>query len=196
MPETIRTANERLRSRPWRGGFLVAFVTPIRRIVPTAMARAEMRLGSTGVDAVRHAVAALRTQEITALTLILALIGFAFLATLVVLRTRRTADRLETDSRDEIGSLQAEIYRFKALLLSEPQVLVTWAAAAEQPEILGDTAMVAPAGVPERALAFGTWLAPAAAHRMEEAVDTLRRGGRGFVIWVTSRNRGPSGGEG
>jgi signal transduction histidine kinase len=196
MPETIRTANERLRSRPWRGGFLVAVVTAILSIVLTTMARAEMRLGATAVDVVRRTVAALRAQEITALTLILALIGITLLATLVLLRTRRIADRFETDSRDEIGSLQAEIDRFKALLLSEPQVLVTWAAAAQQPEILGDIAMVTPAGVPERVLAFGTWLDPIAAHRMEEAVDTLRRDGRGFVMTLTSRSGRPIEAEG
>src|SRR4249919_3676776 len=196
MPETIRTANERLRSRPWRGGFLVAVVTVIFSIVLTTMARAEMRLGATAVDVVRRTVAALRAQEITALTLILALIGITLLATLVLLRTRRIADRFETDSRDEIGSLQAEIDRYKALLLSEPQVLVTWAAAAQQPEILGDIAMVTPAGVPERVLAFGTWLDPTAAHRMEEAVDTLRRDGRGFVMTLTSRSGRPIEAEG
>jgi len=56
MPETIRTANERLRSRPWRGGFLVAVVTVIFSIVLTTMARAEMRLGATAVDVVRRTV--------------------------------------------------------------------------------------------------------------------------------------------
>ena len=96
----------------------------------------------------------------------------------------RAPDCLPRRSRlrdDEIGALQAEVDRLKALLLSEPQVLVSWAAAAEQPEILGDTAIIAPGSAAERVLAFGTWLEAAAAHRMEQAVDTLRREGRGFV---------------
>ena len=92
--------------------------------------------------------------------------------------------------------MQAEIDRLKALLLSEPQVLVTWAAAAEQPEILGDTGIIAPGSVPERILAFGTWLEPAAAQRMEAAVDGLRSEGRGFVMTLTTRAGHPVEAEG
>ena len=92
--------------------------------------------------------------------------------------------------------MQAEVDLLKALLLSEPQVLVTWAAAAEQPEILGEIDMVAPGGIAERVLAFGTWLEPAAAHRMEQAVDILRRDGRGFVMTLTTRTGRPVEAEG
>ena len=92
--------------------------------------------------------------------------------------------------------MQAEVDLLKALLLSEPQVLVTWAAAAEQPEILGEINIVAPGGIAERVLAFGTWLEPAAAHRMEQAVDILRRDGRGFVMTLTTRTGRPVEAEG
>ena len=195
MPETIRTANERLRSRPWRGGFLAAFVIANLVTASGSAARAEVRLGATAVDAVHHAIATLRGQEITLLTLVLALIGLALFATVVLFRARRVADRAETTAHDEIVALQADADRLKALLLSEPQILVTWAAAAERPEILGDTAIVS-LGPPERVLAFGTWLEPIAAHRIEQAVDTLRRDGRGFVLAFTSRSGRPIEAEG
>jgi signal transduction histidine kinase len=81
-------------------------------------------------------------------------------------------------------------------LLSEPQVLVSWTADSGHPEILGDSALVAPGGIPERVLAFGTWLEPAAAHRIEQAVDTLRRDGRGFVLAFTTRAGRPIEAEG
>ena len=196
MPETIRTANERLRSRPWRRGVLAAFVTAIFSLVLGTTARAEVHFGATAIDAVRRAVTALRGQEISVLTLILALLSIAMFATVLLFRGRRATDRFETESRDEISALQAEVDRLKALLLSEPQVLVTWVAAAEHPEILGEIAMVAPAGIAERVLAFGTWLEPAAAHRMEQAVDTLRRDGRGFVMTLTTRTGRPIEAEG
>ena len=196
MPETIRTANERLRSRPWRGGFLVAFVTVNLFLLPGSTAHADVRFGATVVDAIHRAIAVLRGKEITLLTLILALLGLALFASVVLLRVRRAGDRIETETRDEIGALQAETDRLKALLLSEPQILVTWAAAAEQPEILGDIAMVAPGGVPERVLAFGIWLEAAAARRMEQAVDILRRDGRGFVMTLTTRVGRPIEAEG
>src|SRR5437868_10098860 len=126
MPETIRTANGRLRSRAWRGGFLAAFVTVNLLIVPGPAAHAEVGFGAGAADAVHRALAALRGQEVTLLTLVLALLGLGLLATVGILRARRVADRLETDARDEISALQTEADRFKALLLSEPQVLVTW----------------------------------------------------------------------
>src|SRR5262249_35868363 len=86
--------------------------------------------------------------------------------------------------------------RLRALLLSEPQVLVTWVAASEQPEIIGDASIVTTGSGSERVLAFGTWLEPAAARRMEQAVDALRRDGRGFVITLTTRAARPVEAEG
>ena len=196
MPETIRTANERLRSRPWRDGFLAAFVAANLSVLPNTSALADVHFGATTVDVVHRAVAMLRGQQINALTLILASIGLILLASLFLLRTHRNASRAQASSHDEAIALQSEVDRFKALLLSEPQVLVTWAAAAEQPEILGDVGIIAPGSVPERILAFGTWLEPAAAHRMEAAVDVLRSEGRGFVMTLTTRAGHPVEAEG
>ena len=196
MPESIRAANERLRSRPWRGGFLAAFVLASLLNLCSAPVRAETKLGATLGGTVHRALAALREQEITALTLVLALLGFILLTIVVVFRIRRNADRAEIDARDEVASLRADVDRLKALLLSEPQVLVTWPAASEQPEIIGDTAMLVPAATRERVLAFGTWLEAPAAQRMEQAVDTLRSNGRGFAMNVTSRSGRPVEAEG
>jgi hypothetical protein len=143
-----------------------------------------------------HRTAAVLGQETTALMLTIGLLCFAVFVTVVLLRTRKTADRIETESRDEATALQADIDRLKALLLSEPQVLVSWAAASEEPDILGDAALIAPGAVPERVLAFGSWLEPAEAQRMEQAVDTLRSHGRGFVMTLTTRAGRPVEAEG
>ena len=80
MPETIRTANERLRSRPWRDGFLAAFVAANLSMVPDTSAHADVHFGTTTVDAVHRGIAMLRGQQINALTLVLAFIGFVLLA--------------------------------------------------------------------------------------------------------------------
>ena len=108
------------------------------------------------------------------------------LATVVLLRTRARAERAESAARDQAMALNAEIDRLKALLLSEPQVLVAWAAADDRPDIFGDTTIIVPGNVAERVLAFGSWLEPAAAQRMQHAVDTLRGDGRGFVMTLTT----------
>ncbi|MGA9513969.1 MAG: ATP-binding protein [Pseudolabrys sp.] len=196
MPETIRTASERLRSRSWRGGFLAAFVMANLFILPGSPAHADVRPGATAVDVIHRTIASLRGQEITLLTFFLALLALSLFASVAFVRARKAAERLETGARDEIVALQAETDRLKSLLLSESQILVTWAAASEEPEVLGDIAMVAPGGVPERVLAFGTWLEPVTAHRMEQAVDALRRDGRGFVMTLTTRAGCPMEAEG
>ncbi|MGC1875015.1 MAG: PAS-domain containing protein [Pseudolabrys sp.] len=196
MPETIRTASERLRSRSWRGGFLAAFVMANLFILPGSPAHADVRPGATAVDVIHRTIASLRGQEITLLTFFLALLALSLFASVAFVRDRKAAERLETGARDEIVALQAETDRLKSLLLSESQILVTWAAASEEPEVLGDIAMVAPGGVPERVLAFGTWLEPVTAHRMEQAVDALRRDGRGFVMTLTTRAGCPMEAEG
>src|SRR5262249_45614437 len=47
--------------------------------------------------------------------------------------------------------------------------------------------LTAPGSVPERVLAFGTWLEPVTAGRLEQAVGAVRRDGRGFVMTLTTR---------
>ena len=165
-------------------------------ILPGSPAHADVRPGATAVDVIHRTIASLRGQEITFLTFFLALLALSLFASVAFVRDRKAAERLETGARDEIVALQAETDRLKSLLLSESQILVTWAAASEEPEVLGDIAMVAPGGVPERVLAFGTWLEPVTAHRMEQAVDALRRDGRGFVMTLTTRAGRPMEAEG
>ncbi|HEY4981706.1 MAG TPA: PAS-domain containing protein [Pseudolabrys sp.] len=196
MPEKIRTANERLRSRPRRGEFFAAFVLAHLSFALGTPARADAGLALGVVDALHRAVTALGRQEIATLTLTLGLLCFAVLATIVLVRTRKAAERVETVARDEVMALHTEIDRLKTLLLSEPQVLVEWSAATDEPEILGDTGIVMPGGVPGRVLAFGSWLEPAAAQRMEHAVETLRSDGRGFVMTLTTTTKCPIEAEG
>src|SRR5262249_16154189 len=71
-------------------------------------------------------------------------------------------------------------------LLSEPQIVVSWDAAGHDPEILGDTTLVTSAAVPQRALAFGSWLEPDKAQAMERAVDKLRGSGEAFSMSLMS----------
>jgi signal transduction histidine kinase len=187
MPETIRTANERLRSRPRRGGFLAALVSASLSSALATPAFSEPGLADG--FAVTH-------EQRGALTLTLGLIFFAMLAVVVLLRTRRTAAALASAAQDENMALRAEVDRLKTLLLSQPQVLVAWAAGSDQPEIFGDTGIVVSGAVPERVLAFGAWLEPAAAQRMERAVETLRGEGRGFVMTLTTSAGRPLEAEG
>ena len=192
MPETIRAANERLRSRPRRGGLQVAFLIASFCWVTVAHADAD----SGVADTIDTTITALGQPQLANLTLTLGLLIFAVLATIALLRTRKTADRAQTASRDQAMERNAEIDRLKTLLLSEPQVLVAWAAATDETDILGDTGLIVGDHQPERVLAFGAWLEPAAAQRMEHAVETLRGEGRGFVMTLTTTAGRPIEAEG
>src|SRR5262249_60247281 len=75
---------------------------------------------------------------------------------------------------------KAAIDRAYALFLSEPQILVAWPAAADEPEIIGDPTLVSPADA--SVLAFATWLEADAARDMEHAVDALRARGVSFAM--------------
>jgi len=151
---------------------------------------------SRALDALTADVMASGHERVATLTLTLGLLIFGVLAIIVLLRTRRSAGNAANLTRDEVGALNAERDRLKTLLMAEPQVLVSWAAGADVPEILGDTDLIVPGGAQQRVLAFGAWLDAAQAQQMEQAVETLRADGRGFVKTVTTRAGTPVEAEG
>ena len=189
MPETIRTANERLRSRPRRGGHLAAFFFATFCFALGTPAHAATGL----VEAWRRGDArATRRAHFDARPCSASRCS----PPSCCCARGRTADAQESAAQDEAATLRAEIERLKALLLAEPQVLVAWAAGSDQPEIFGDTGIVVPGALPENVLAFGAWLEPAAAQRMQHAVDTLRNEGRGFTMTLTTSAGRPLEAEG
>jgi signal transduction histidine kinase len=129
-------------------------------------------------------------QEITALTLALAVLGFSVVAAILLMRTRLGAARIEARLRADIQGLQVEADRFRALLFAEPQVLISWAAGDVRPQISGDISLLISKETqnlsPQRILAFGTWLPPEPALQIDHAVDALRDAGQGFVLNLTT----------
>jgi signal transduction histidine kinase len=134
----------------------------------------------------------LNRQEFAVLTTALALLGFSVVAAILLMRTRVRAAGSEARLRADIGELQDQADRFRALLFAEPQVLISWAAGDHRPEITGDTALLMPQDSvqyqPQRILAFGTWLPPEPARQIDHAVDALREAGEGFLLNLTTSN--------
>src|SRR5262249_60884976 len=87
-------------------------------------------------------------------------------------------------ARGEALASKPAIDRAYALLLSEPQILVVWPAAADEPEIIGDPGLVTAthAGV----LEFGAWLEPDTARDMDQSVDALRTHGVSFAKTIAT----------
>ena len=134
----------------------------------------------------------LSRQDLTALAMALGVLGFSVVAAILLMRTRVRAATNEQRLRAEIRELQTEADRFRALLFAEPQVLISWGAGEDRPQISGDISLLMPqdATQPRRILAFGTWLPPEPALQMDHAVDALRNAGEGFLLnVVTSAGR-------
>jgi signal transduction histidine kinase len=177
--------HETLLGTRWRGFCAAAGVALSALLVSGPGHAAETADRISNFDARAAALPALDRPEIAALALTLGVLCFAVVAAVLLVRTRTRLAEVEASARDEALASKAAVDRAYALLLSEPQVLVSWAAA-DQPDIIGDPTLVTSADAPERVLAFGTWLEPDAARDMERAVDALRARGVGFAMTVTT----------
>ena len=199
MPDVIRTTVEswgtvlpKARSRAssaLASGFRTAIVVFASALPTSDLARAD-DAGTTQAlstfDALISAFALLDRHEIAGLALTLGVVCFAVVTAILLVRTRNRLTEVEASARDESVAAKAAIDRAYALLLSEPQILVAWTAAADEPEIMGDPTLVTSADAPHRVLAFGTWLEPAAASAMERSVDALRARGVSFAMTLTT----------
>ena len=140
----------------------------------------------SALNAFFSAFALLDRHEIAGLALTLGILCFAVVTAILLVRTRARLAEVEASAHDETVASKAAIDRAYALLLSEPQILVAWAAAADEAEIIGDPTLVTTADAPHRVLAFGTWLDPDAAREMERSVDALRARGVSFAMTKTT----------
>jgi signal transduction histidine kinase len=139
----------------------------------------------------QHAVSTLfefNHQEVAVLTTALSLLGFSVLAAILLMRNRVRAARAEAKLRADIADLQAQADSYRALLFAEPQVLISWEAGGHRPKISGDIALFLQQDSPQRILAFGTWLPPEPALKMDHAVDALRETGEAFLLNLATAN--------
>jgi signal transduction histidine kinase len=141
------------------------------------------------------ALSELDQGSMAAMTVALGVLGFSVVAAILLMRTRIRAAANEARLKSDIQTLQAEADRYRALLFAEPQVLISWAAGDDRPQISGDVALLMPQDArfhpPQRILAFGTWLPPEPALQMDHAVDALREAGEGFLLNLTAANGRP-----
>ncbi|MBS0532217.1 MAG: PAS-domain containing protein [Proteobacteria bacterium] len=169
-----------------RGGIAGASAAGLIAISPAS---------ATEPDFPEHLVqtfANLGRQDLAALAMALGVLGFSVVAAILLMRTRIRAAASEKRLRADIRDLQAESDRFRALLFAEPQVLISWGAGENRPQIGGDISLLMPQdpNQAQRILAFGTWLPPEPALQMDHAVDALRDAGEGFLLnLVTSAGR-------
>ncbi len=139
------------------------------------------------IGAYVSAVSQLDSHEIAALALTLGILCFAVVTAILLVRTRRRLAETEAAARDQALTLRARADRANALLQSEPQVVIAWSTTDEEPEIIGDPALVTDMTAPDHVLVFASWLDPEQAHVIESAVEALRARGVGFATMLTTQ---------
>jgi signal transduction histidine kinase len=182
MPETIRTKIGNLSAHPRLSGFAIIAALPALLSPARAENLDEISIGR----AYLQAFARLEPHEIAALTLVLGIIVFAVTTAILLVRTRARAATTETAARVEIASLQSDIDRLAALLMSDPQVLVVWTPGTAEPEVIGEPGVIAPALAPHQMLAFAAWVDADKVRELEDAIDKLRAHGDGFSLLLTT----------
>lgn len=178
MPDASRETGGKLRAHPQRGGFLASLTAAMALAPSIASAGNDMSFAAIYLDA----IPLLNPLEMAALAVALGALVFGVTSAILLMRMRTRATTTETDLSDDIIAIRAERDRVNTLLLTEPQILVTWAATGGEPSILGDTTLITSTALPERVLAFGSWLEPDKAQAMDRAVDALRNNGEAFSM--------------
>src|SRR5262249_3337748 len=161
MPDSIRTTGGSLRARPLHERLCASIAAALYLIDPVlGPSQAYAATGEPGsvLDSLLNIQ--IDRPELIAVALTLAIPCFAVATSIMLVRTSRRLAETEASARDGIMAARAEADRVNALLRSDPQVLVAWAAAVDKPEVIGDTALVTGDSSSHRLLAFSAWLAP------------------------------------
>ncbi|MCK0197076.1 PAS-domain containing protein [Ancylobacter sp. 6x-1] len=166
-------------ARPFRRALLAS--ASLASLLATAGTAMAVPLAGPFGDAAR-ALGQLDRGEVTGLAFMAGLLAFATTTAIVHLRFRRFANAREAEAHADISRLEAQLAESRALLLTEPQVIVVWREPAGAPEILGPAVTLTGSAAPLRLLAFGSWLAPGSASAIDHAVDDLRRAGIAFTL--------------
>jgi signal transduction histidine kinase len=159
------------------------------RVLAVALATSVLSTTSRAAAAESFAGALARVpwHEIAALALVLGIALFAVVSAVVALRTRARAAVERAAFRSEIDALRASAGEARTLLLSEAQVLIIWPADGSAPDLIGDTALLAPEDPPAQFVEFDTWLAPDSATAINNAVAAFRANGEGFSTTIATR---------
>src|SRR5215470_2865717 len=192
MPDSIRMTGGSLRAQPPHDRLCASIVAApylFGQILQASPAYAATGEPGSALDSLL--TIQIDRPELIALALTLGILCFAVVTSIMLVRTSRRLAETEAAAQDVIMAARAEADRVNALLRADPQVLVAWAAAADKPEIIGDTALVTGDNASHRLLNFGAWLAPDEARTMERLVARLRSRGEGFATTVRTRNDRP-----
>lgn len=128
------------------------------------------------------------TVDVIQCAVVAGIMGSAFLSAIWLIRERGRVARENMALRGKIGELNAALQRSEALLNLKDQRIIAWTPAAKKPDLIGS--LPSGSGAPDERgafLAFGRWLAPRSATRLENAIAGLRDGSAPFDLVVETQ---------
>ncbi|MGN6766193.1 MAG: ATP-binding protein [Rhizobiaceae bacterium] len=129
------------------------------------------------------------TVDVIQFAVFVGILGSAFLSAIWLIRERGRIAQENQTLRGRIAELNALLQRSEALLNLKDQRIVAWGSGAKKPDLIG--ALPVGSGAPEERsafLAFGRWLTPRSATRLENAIADLREGSGPFDLVVEAQN--------
>jgi signal transduction histidine kinase len=142
------------------------------------------------VPDITASLATLDPHNAIGLATFLGLVVFATATAVLYVREHRKWTERERVLSAEVAELRDAKDRAELLTGSERQVIVTWVGRDSEPRFEGDPSIVGPNATLARSLAFGAWLFPSDASRLEGAVANLRARGEGFHLTLRTMMHG------
>jgi signal transduction histidine kinase len=167
------------------GGTVTTILAARPLAFASLMAFADPAFAQSAVD--RAIALTLNPGEVVFLSALIGVTTFAVWSVVTLMRARHRTERENADLRSQVADFKAAADRAEALINGDDQRLVVWSAPGEAPLVAGK--LPAAAGAPaDRAtfLAFGTWLQPESAGRLDRAVTRLRERGEAFALTLST----------
>jgi signal transduction histidine kinase len=143
---------------------------------------ATCRTSHAAADAANEIASDIASHEIMLTATLTGVVIVAVASVVGMMRARvkaeETIDRIRADAAD----LKMRVDRAEIMLNAEDQVTLAWGHADEPPMLMGSLGSGGSPKSRSAFVAFGTWLSPLAAGRLERAITALRETGTGFQL--------------
>ena len=175
------------RRRMWTHGGIVTTLQAARPLAfASLLLAADSAFAQSSLD-IDIFGAMLNPGQIVFLSALIGVTGFAVWSVIMMMRARQQVEAENENLRRQVADIKIAADRAEALVNGDDQRIVVWKATGEAPLVVGN--LLPESGAPaDRAafLAFGTWLRPESAGRLDRNVGRLRERGETFGLTLAT----------